>query len=64
MPDLKKGDTVRLKSGGPLMTVQDIGDYSSSGGAEKGAACVWFQDGKGPVQEQVFDTEILKRVES
>jgi len=32
--DFKKGDTVKLKSGGPLMTVVDID--------ELGVECMWF----------------------
>ncbi len=58
--EIKKGDTVRLKSGGPMMTVQDIGDYSSSGG-EEDVVCVWF-DGNKPMNE-VFHQSVLKIVE-
>jgi uncharacterized protein YodC (DUF2158 family) len=42
---IKAGDVVRLKSGGPDMTVQDTGDYLMSGGTGNDAKCVWF-DGK------------------
>lgn len=52
MSNFEIGDTVRLKSGGPLMTVHDIGDYSLSGGPNPGLLCVWF-DGSKRV-EQVF----------
>jgi len=55
MSEFKKGDTVILKSGGPLMTIQDIGDY---GRIKKGAACIWF-DGKRKI-EDVFDLETLE----
>ena len=43
--ELKVGDVVQLKSGGPSMTIANIGDYTSSGGGKEGAYCVWF-DGK------------------
>ncbi|TJZ89012.1 DUF2158 domain-containing protein [Paracoccus gahaiensis] len=33
------GDTVRLKSGGPVMTYEGAGAYS-------GAICSWFDGGK------------------
>ncbi len=49
MSDFKKGDTVRLKSGGPLMTVVNTGDYGPTG-PEDGVACAWF-DGKTPMEE-------------
>lgn len=35
----KIGDTVRLKSGGPVMTYEGEGAYS-------GAICSWFDGGK------------------
>ena len=35
MDEIKKGDIVKLKSGGPVMTVEDIKDG-------KYATCVWF----------------------
>lgn len=34
-----KGDTVRLKSGGPVMTIADLGDYHG----DASAWCVWFE---------------------
>lgn len=37
------GDVVRLKSGGPRMTIQDIGDPSASG-PKRGVTCTWFVD--------------------
>lgn len=40
MPEFHEGDTVRLKSGGPLMTIQSI--YKSDG--QDWAEVVWFDD--------------------
>ena len=42
MAEFEIGDTVQLKSGGPIMTIADIRDYS---GSRDGAFCEWF-DGK------------------
>lgn len=39
------GDTVRLRSGGPLMTVHDVGDYGPTG-PNPGLLCVWFDGNK------------------
>ena len=42
--EFKIGDVVVLKSGGPRMTIQDIGDYEYKGIMnEKGLLCVWFE---------------------
>lgn len=38
--DFKAGDVVKLKSGGPLMTVDSVGNYS---GVKK-VLCVWFEN--------------------
>lgn len=40
---IKKGDTVRLKSGGPKMTVINAGDSGFMGAF---VACVWFEGAK------------------
>jgi len=58
MSNINKGDQVQLKSGGPIMTVQDTGDYSLGSGIENGAICVWF-DGNKP-EEKVFDVATLE----
>jgi len=55
MSELKKGDVVVLKSGGPRMTIRDTGNY---GTIENGAYCVWF-DGK-KKYEDVFDIDTIK----
>jgi uncharacterized protein YodC (DUF2158 family) len=50
--EFKPGDTVRLKSGGPLMTIQEID--------EKGfATCDWFTKGKR--EQGVFPTTSLQK---
>ena len=58
MSELKKGDEVMLKSGGPIMTIQNIGSYTMPHGIENGALCVWF-DGNKPM-EKVFDVATLE----
>jgi uncharacterized protein YodC (DUF2158 family) len=47
MSDIKIGDTVRLKSGGPTMTVTSIGESGMMGSGPKHAYVTWFtKDGK------------------
>ena len=59
MSSFQKGDTVRLKSGGPLMTVIHLGDYSTMGtGPKDGVKCQWFE-GTRPL-EKVFDSAALE----
>jgi uncharacterized protein YodC (DUF2158 family) len=58
MKEIQKGSKVLLKSGGPVMTVQDIGDYTMSCGIDNGALCVWF-DGNKPM-EKIFGIECLE----
>lgn len=53
---LEVGDLVMLKSGGPVMTVEDVGgDYAS---------CVWFDINKPGTQplRNTFDPRLLKKV--
>lgn len=61
MADFQLGDVVMLKSGGPKMTIKDIGDYSLHGGGNPGAACAWF-DGVKPMKE-VFPLSSLEKVD-
>ena len=56
----KAGDVVQLKSGGPHMTIQQIGTYASLGGAH-GAQCVWFDKTK--QEKGVFALSNLHKVE-
>ena len=46
MEEFKLGDTVRLKSGGPLMTIEGVGQYGF-GETENTVKCVWFESNKG-----------------
>jgi uncharacterized protein YodC (DUF2158 family) len=64
MEEIKKGDTVKPKSGGPVMTVSDVDDYSSSmsNPIKDGVKCVWFE-GKKPISK-VFDRSVLEKVEN
>lgn len=64
MPQFEKGDVVVLKSGGPKMTVTEMGDYSPMG-SKDGIKCVWFEKIKGVQQQQeaVFDAAVLKKHE-
>jgi uncharacterized protein YodC (DUF2158 family) len=42
MDAFKVGDTVRLKSGGPTMTVENTGDFHG----KPFVNCVWFEKSK------------------
>jgi uncharacterized protein YodC (DUF2158 family) len=56
MPDsFKPGDVVRLKSGGPAMTVTHL----NSSVVENGADCQWF-DSKNRLKRGVFTQDALK----
>lgn len=56
--DIKAGDVVVLKSGGPKMTVSTIGDFLMSKGIENGAKCTWFD--KTTLKEEVFHVEAIE----
>jgi uncharacterized protein YodC (DUF2158 family) len=53
------GQVVRLKSGGPKMTVSGIADYGYAGHDQ--ALCVWFEGIKR--QEAVFELLTLERAD-
>lgn len=57
MSHFSVGDVVSLKSGGPLMTVHYIGDYSPTG-PNPGLLCVWFDDKR--KMEEVFDPRTVE----
>jgi uncharacterized protein YodC (DUF2158 family) len=50
MADFKKGDTVELKSGGPIMTVTQIENNR--------IFCVWFEGSK--KHQDIFDESTLE----
>lgn len=51
--EIKVGDIVRLKSGGPVMTVDEIGYEQGYEGGPQSAWCEWFDDKKQP-QRRAF----------
>lgn len=56
--ELKEGDVVQLKSGGPRMTIEGIGLYGM-GSTKKKANCVWFEGNK--KQEALFELHSLEK---
>ena len=44
--EFKIGDVVRLKSGGPAMTVSHVETGANSVDGQPYLTCVWFDDGK------------------
>jgi uncharacterized protein YodC (DUF2158 family) len=56
--ELKEGDVVELKSGGPKMTIEGIGPYSM-GARTNRAKCVWFDGTK--KLDSVFELHSLKK---
>jgi uncharacterized protein YodC (DUF2158 family) len=59
--EFKVGDVVTLKSGGPDMTIEDIGKYGM-GATNDSAKCVWFE--KTNRKEGVFALPLLKPAEA
>lgn len=59
MPDFKIGDVVRLKSGGPLMTVTYVGEEEG----ELIAVCVWFRNRDSDREQDGFPPESLEKIE-
>jgi uncharacterized protein YodC (DUF2158 family) len=60
MADIKPGMTVRVKSGGPKMTVARLEEVNG----HQHAICSWFTEGKNPKKEtsafQVVTLEIVE----
>lgn len=52
------GDTVALKSGGPTMTIQEIGEYGYSN--VRSAKCQWFDEG-GKASSEIFPLASLEK---
>ena len=63
MEQFQKGDVVRLKSGGPYMTITALGDYSGwTPTPSHTASCLWFEGKK--KQETIFDVAMLEKASS
>ena len=56
-PKFKPGDRVRLKSGGPTMTVVSLGKYGD--GVAESYKCRWF-DNRKQLAEDTFTEEELE----
>lgn len=57
--ELVAGDVVRLKSGGPDMTVEEVANFEWGGDRMK-AKCKWFE-GK-QLKEEVFELTSLEKI--
>lgn len=59
--EFKVGDLVRLKSGGPLMTVEQVGKKAVTD--EEAVWCTWFEKvgNKQVVQRETFAPAILEK---
>ncbi len=61
MERFQTGEVVRLKSGGPCMTITALGAYSGwTMSCSDTVSCRWFE-GEKP-QETVFDVALLEKV--
>ena len=61
--EFKPGDLVRVKSGGPLMTVEKVGITAML--EEQAVWCVWFEKvgNKQIAQEKSFSPVVLEKAE-
>lgn len=65
MSDIKEGDTVRLKSGSPIMTVIYLtaGAYARDDDPKDKAHCKWFPDGAKKPESETFPLIALQYVD-
>ena len=56
--EFKAGDVVKLKSGGPMMTIEDIGKYGMGSKTDR-AKCLWFDGVKR--MEGVFKLATIRK---
>jgi uncharacterized protein YodC (DUF2158 family) len=63
--DIKEGDTVRLKSGGPIMTVMFLtaGAYAKETDPKDKANCKWFPDNAKKPESETFPLSALEYVD-
>jgi uncharacterized protein YodC (DUF2158 family) len=63
LKDVKLGDLVQVKSGGPVMTVEKTGTSATFG--EDFVSCVWFEKvgNKQVAQNESFAPAVLEKVE-
>jgi uncharacterized protein YodC (DUF2158 family) len=61
--EFKEGDLVQLRSGGPVMTVEQVGDRAMTG--EATVWCVWFEKvgNKRIAQRETFSPGTLDKAE-
>lgn len=61
---IKRGDIVMLKSGGPKMTVQNIGEATPGPmGPINWITCVWISTDHGTVCEHTFNKVVLQKAD-
>ena len=60
MAEIKAGDTVELKAGGPKMTVEKVGEVDGV----TTVWCQWFEEAKGPKKSMTgaFPLSSVRRV--
>ncbi|MBT1516240.1 DUF2158 domain-containing protein [Bradyrhizobium sp. SRL28] len=63
LSEFKPGDLVQVKSGGPVMTVEQVGTSATFG--EDFVSCVWFEKvgNKQVAQKETFAPAVLEKAE-